>query len=204
MKIFFDEFLIIHKSKMSDNSTNNSIIYFDSECPVRHNGGNEYYTIKRDDGEHVLYAGTFPVEWALSHEEGTGPNDCDNCLCFGSKDGVFLGYCSNCADYIYEGRRGKGIYFNLKECSTDNGDSIFDTYLNGIDLAFIGNEFVDLSDSEKEKYQFIYLANDNYVREEAEYWSDDEEEEIIEYGFTSLIGGDSVFAIDSADGYNSY
>lgn len=190
---------------MSDNSTNNSVVYFDSDCPVRHNGGNEYYTIKRDDGQHVLYFGTFPVEWALSHKEGTGPNDCNNCLCYGSKDGVFLGYCANCADYIYERARGRGMYYNLEECPTDKGDSIFDTYLNGIDLSLIGNEFVDLSDSEKEKYQFISLdENDVTQDDEGQYWSDDNEEEIVEYGFTSLITGDSVFTIDSAAGYNSY
>jgi hypothetical protein len=194
---------------MSDNSTNNNVIYFDSDCPIRHNGGNEYYTIKRDDGLHVLYLGTFPIEWANSHEEGTGPNDCDNCLCFGSKDGVFLGYCANCADYIYKGIRGRGMYYNVEEFPSDKGDSIFDTYLKGIDLSFVGSEFVNLSDSEKEKYQFISMTEDDfiqddYVKEEHQYWSDDDEEEIVQYGFTSLIGGDSVFTMDSAAGYNSY
>ena len=55
------------------------------------------------------YANTFPKEWAQNHMEGTGPEQCGNCYCYGSKDGVFLGYCLNCAKYDYNEERGPGL-----------------------------------------------------------------------------------------------
>jgi hypothetical protein len=64
----------------------------------------DYYMI-----ESYKYANDFPKEWALNHLEGTGPEQCGNCYCYGSKDGVFLGYCLNCAKYDYNGERGPGL-----------------------------------------------------------------------------------------------
>jgi hypothetical protein len=63
-----------------------------------------YYMI-----ESYKYAHDFPKEWAQNHMEGTGPEQCGNCYCYGSKDGVFLGYCLNCAKYDYNGERGPGL-----------------------------------------------------------------------------------------------
>lgn len=206
LNFFLDMFSIINRYKMTDASTNNEVVYFDSDSPVRYNCGKEYYTIKRDDGEHVLYIGRFPLEWAISHKKGTGPNECTNCLHSGSKDGVFIGYCANCADYIYHGTRGKGLYDNFEESPRDKGYSIFDTYLTGMDMTFVGRPFVDIPKSEKDLYVFIrmdeYAGGDDCQEEYQD--SIDNEEEIIEYGFSSLIHGDSVFDIDSAAGYNSY
>lgn len=59
------------------------------------------------DGE--LYAKQFPTEWAQNHAEGTGPKSCTNCRVFGSWNGVFIGYCVNCAHYDYEFTRGHGF-----------------------------------------------------------------------------------------------
>jgi hypothetical protein len=64
----------------------------------------DYYMI-----ESYKYAHDFPKEWAQNHMEGTGPEQCGNCYCYGSKDGVFLGYCLNCAKYDYNGERGPGL-----------------------------------------------------------------------------------------------
>jgi hypothetical protein len=64
----------------------------------------DYYMI-----EYYKYANDFPKEWALSHLPGTGPEQCGNCYDYGSKDGVFLGYCLNCAKYDYNGERGPGM-----------------------------------------------------------------------------------------------
>ena len=63
-----------------------------------------YYMI-----ESYKYAHDFTKEWAQNHMEGTGPEQCGNCYCYGSKDGVFLGYCLNCAKYDYNGERGPGL-----------------------------------------------------------------------------------------------
>ena len=64
----------------------------------------DFYTI-----ESYKYSNTFPKEWAQNHLEGTGPEQCGNCYDHGSRDGVFLGYCLNCADYDYNGERGPGL-----------------------------------------------------------------------------------------------
>lgn len=63
-----------------------------------------YYMI-----ESYKYSNSFPKEWAKNHMEGTGPEQCGNCYEWGSKNGVFLGYCLNCAKYDYSGERGPGL-----------------------------------------------------------------------------------------------
>ena len=74
----------------------------------------DYYMI-----ESYKYANTFPKEWAQNHLEGTGPEQCGNCYCYGSKDGVFLGYCLNCAKYDYNEERGPGLDL---EAESEEGD----------------------------------------------------------------------------------
>jgi len=63
-----------------------------------------YYMI-----EQYKYDNNFPKEWALSHLPGTGPEQCGNCYDYGSKDGLFVGYCANCAVYDYNCERGPGM-----------------------------------------------------------------------------------------------
>ena len=55
-----------------------------------------YYII-----DHYKYANSFPILWAKSHVSGTGPAQCNNCDFYGNVDGIFIGYCANCADYFY-------------------------------------------------------------------------------------------------------
>jgi hypothetical protein len=93
------------------------------------------------DGKYLYngqwYHEKFPLEWARSHIEGTGPNDCPNCADFGSVHCVFIGYCANCAVYHYDGSRGRGFMGDGQECSYNSVldfPSIFDTYLQGINL----------------------------------------------------------------------
>lgn len=144
----------------------------------------QYYSY---DGE--LYTKTFPKEWAENHASGTGPNDCMNCLIYGSFNGVFIGYCINCSKVIeYQGTRGRGITYGIelsKEELTEHLDSIatidedegmsmtcnnvdnymsaFDSYLKGIDLNDVGdkNEFVDTV--------AVLAAIEERERENAEY-----------------------------------
>jgi len=63
------------------------------------------YTYRHND---VMYVDTFPEDWAKSHLPETGPVECLNCQTYGVIEGVFYGYCANCADYCYAGSRGKG------------------------------------------------------------------------------------------------
>ena len=104
---------------------------------VYRNGKICYYSYNEE-----LYAGCFPKEWAQSHLPGTGPNECLNCAYFGSWNGVFLGYCANCATYLYEGRRGRGFIHMGKEYDDEivlEYPSSFDTYLKDVCMDDIGD-----------------------------------------------------------------
>jgi len=106
------------------------------------NGKPAYYSYDEE-----LYCGTFPEEWVLDHLPGTGPKDCGNCSYFGSWNGVFLGYCANCAHYVYNGERGRGL-IEIGEENDENVvadfPSIFDTYLKDVSLDDVGDkDFMD-------------------------------------------------------------
>ena len=102
-----------------------------------------YYTYDEE-----MYAGTFPEEWVTCHEDFTCPKNCNNCNHFGSWNGVFLGYCVNCSEFIYKGGRGRGFIAIGCENKSDwilQYPSIFETYLNGVNHYDIGD--VDFMDS---------------------------------------------------------
>ena len=120
------------------------------------------------DGKY-LYNGQwhhekFPLEWAKSHIEETGPNECLNCSDYGSIHCVFIGYCANCAVYIYEGSRGRGFMGDGKEYTSEFAlgvPSAFDTYLEGINI----NDITPIPGSEQNNIQYDeddYLNADPY------------------------------------------
>jgi len=87
--------------------------------------------------DYYWYHENFPKEWAMCPKEGTGPSQCNNCLDYGCINGVFIGYCMNCAIYDYEGSRGRGF----KDVGIEDDDtnvmsfqSVFDTYLKDVDI----------------------------------------------------------------------
>jgi len=87
--------------------------------------------------DYQWYHEKFPEAWALNHQEGTGPGQCNNCADYGSVKGVFIGYCANCALYCYDGSRGRGFMGYGVELSDNDAlqhSSVFDTYLEGLDL----------------------------------------------------------------------
>ena len=95
-----------------------------------------------------LYAGTFPEDWSKNHAPGTGPKNCNNCAYFGMWNGVFLGYCANCADHIYNGERGRGfirVGIENSEKGVLKYSSAFDSYLRDVKLDDVGDS--DLYDS---------------------------------------------------------
>jgi len=106
------------------------------------NGKPAYYSYDEE-----LYCGTFPEEWAENHLLGTGPKDCTNCALYGSWNGVFLGYCANCANYEYEGECGRGFINCGKENDAEEVQhfpSAFDTYLKDVSLDDVGDkDFMD-------------------------------------------------------------
>ena len=91
--------------------------------------------------DNELYAGTFPEEW-LDHEPRTGPKECKSCKDKGSWNGVFLGYCGNCAIHVYNGTRCKGFIspgVELHNSYNHDYDSAFDLYLYGVNLHEVGD-----------------------------------------------------------------
>jgi hypothetical protein len=103
-----------------------------------------------------LYIRQFPVMWAKSHAPETGPEECENCSLHGSWNGVFIGYCANCAAYEYEYQRGHGFIEHGEELALDIIPlRAMDTYLHGVDLDKIeyqpNIEFYTMSDSQEEE-----------------------------------------------------
>ena len=88
-----------------------------------------------------LYANTFPEFWAVHQEPETG-TECGNCMTYGSWNGVFCMYCVNCAEYVYQGTRGGGVYGYMHEGEcTDHGDyfAAANTYLKNVKMDDIGD-----------------------------------------------------------------
>ena len=123
----------------------------------------QYYAY---DGE--LYTATFPQEWVKSHScDGTGPGECKNCNIFGSWNGVFIGYCMNCAEYVYNFERGKGFcIMGIETLNNGKGISAFNSYLKNCDLKDIGDvdfmNSMDVIDSHLEHHVELYFESSEY------------------------------------------
>jgi hypothetical protein len=153
-----------------------------------------------------LYCPTFPLEWARNHLLDSGPKNCANCAYFGSHLGVFVGYCANCAVYVYCRNRGKGLRKNndgsfeeLENCLCENcvnygyiGKSIFlETYMKDVNLSEIGDpDFVqqerpqydeDEEDDESSESEYDYqnILEDNPVIYTTEETSQEDEETLL-------------------------
>jgi hypothetical protein len=93
--------------------------------------------------DNELYDSNFPEEWATDHLPETGPKECLNCSYFGSIGGTFFAYCSNCARY-YDFKRGPGMWYNYCEMVIDKTDSVFETYMRGLELKDIGDKDMNI------------------------------------------------------------
>ena len=129
---------IISNFKMSNSQ--NSIVMNSSEVVY-----NVIENVDKNKTNYYMYNGelyteTFPMEWAKTHLPKTGPNECNNCAYFGSWNGVFIGYCANCALYEYKGKRGGGFIGLGKEHLSENYTSVFDTYLKDVGMDDIGDK----------------------------------------------------------------
>jgi hypothetical protein len=103
--------------------------------------------------ETKWYYQTFPMAWARSHAPLTGPNECQNCAHHGSlHDGsIFVGYCINCAKYVYHYTRGHGFVEGAEVTTGVPEDaplSAHATYLQGIDLDNVPPLLVDEEEEE--------------------------------------------------------
>lgn len=80
--------------------------------------------------EKTKYYLYFPYEWLTTMAPGTGPNQCQNCAMHGIVDGAFIGYCVDCANYMYDMKRGHGFIFGKEQLDPDNkATSALFTYL---------------------------------------------------------------------------
>jgi hypothetical protein len=137
----------------------------------------------------VKYHSRFPREWAENHLDGTGPESCGNCADYGSLCGVFIGYCVNCADYVYNGDRGNGLWGGGLDFDEGDGLSIYETYLSGLTLDISATRLVELTDP-------TAMTDDDlqkYIQEMDEEWNMLEydynitENEILENEDTSVF-----------------
>ena len=65
----------------------------------------------------------FPYEWSQNMFPGTGPKMCEKCILHGSKNDIFLGYCYDCANYIYDCKRGHGLINGLEDIDMENKET---------------------------------------------------------------------------------
>lgn len=107
-----------------------------------------------------LYINQFPKMWATAHAADTGPEECENCNFYGSWNGIFIGYCVNCAEYVYEFQRGHGFIDHGEELDEDIPQlRAMDTYLCDVDLDKCGDEL---------NTAFYYISSDDEEHEEHE------------------------------------
>jgi hypothetical protein len=70
-----------------------SPIIYEIESLIQISPDEQYYKING-----VYYDYSFPINLALKHKSGTGPNVCKNCEENGTLNGVFIMYCNVCAN----------------------------------------------------------------------------------------------------------
>ena len=139
--------------------------------------GDNFYVFKG-----IAYDRHFPIEWAMNPKKidddfHCGPTDCLNCLDYGSYNGVFIGYCANCAaEYDYQ--RGNG-FIDLGEEFKHEGfydeNSVWQTYLKDVSLNEIG--FLPKEDEDKIQWMNCEIDDSDEYEEEEE----EEEEPIYHY-----------------------
>lgn len=176
----------------------------------------EYYNFNG-----VNYDIHFPIDWVfhqptchLNSDDDTtpfGPETCSNCFEHGYFQGVFIGYCVNCASLCnYE--RGNGMMVNGIEYPGQK--SIWDLYLQNVSLDEIGdrNLYMDYRNNLYHLHHTRDDSIDNGLNEEddnitiaydsIEYiLSENEDDSTI--AFSSFVDNDHNFIdVDSSEYYS--
>ena len=169
-----------------------------------------------------FYSIHFPKKWAKDHAEGTGPKMCENCEHHGSWNGVFIGYCANCAPHIYQGTRGRGMIGIGQEFNEEHVreyPSMKETYFKNVNLDDVGDTWIfdsrlyleNLGESSEEKQNEIVEE----LEEDEDYESDEfsigpyddldgmrsKYEDYVEYGVSR---NDYGYGSSYDGGYDSY
>ena len=92
------------------------------------------------------YVDTFPRDWLENEHPTCGPINCPNCRTYGSINGIFVGYCVNCACSDFEGKRGNGFIGENRQYYIEVGQ-FFNPEKNRIENKFeVTNEINDIGD----------------------------------------------------------
>ena len=162
----------------------------------------------------INYDSHFPLNWILNEKhfyEGlecklTGPIHCKYCRDYGHYNGVFIGYCSRCADQFNWSRgcgfltapdQPPGIEIKTYMKTTIHGcfildhhkkNSMWETYLKGVTLDQIGDtklaEEIELYKDMPELIPYEYQEDEyeyEYEYEDEEYWDYMQEREDEQY-----------------------
>ena len=126
----------------------------------------------------IHYDVNFPTDWAKEHhkkETEYGPINCLNCFYFGHYQGVFVGYCLNCAEHLLHYERGYGLQDEF--CTERDSNTVDDIaaplnsmwykYMNNLPLCKIGDK--DLYEKLEQKKGEIELELEEEEVEEEQY-----------------------------------
>ena len=128
-------------------------------CEIKKYTGSygEYYSVNA-----VYYDIHFPIEWVFQTPVNAqdmifGPETCYDCFKNGYYNGVFIGYCVNCAS-ICNYTRGNGLINGIEvECEDEPdlhpNNSIFNLYLQTVSMDEIGDRQLNI-----DYYYKIYHA----------------------------------------------
>ena len=139
----------------------------DYYCEIKKYRGSygEYYSVN-----NINYDIHFPIEWVFQFPEHEhindipfGPETCYHCLLNGYYNGVFIGYCVNCA-YICNYKRGNGLEYGIEREHErlDTKNSIWNLYLQNLSsLIEIGDRQLQIDYDYKTHYTNTW-RNGNY------------------------------------------
>jgi hypothetical protein len=141
----------------------------DYYCEIKKYRGScgEFYSVN-----DVNYDIHFPIEWVFQIPDGLenidkfGPETCYDCFMNGYYNGVFIGYCVDCASFCNY-KRGNGLIHGIEReeldyAHIDTKNSIWNLYLQIVSLEEIGDEQLQIDYDYKLNYcQLQYMDIDN-------------------------------------------
>ena len=111
-----------------DISNSNAVLFHGDNCNYYSYKG-KYYTIQ------------FPLEWVIDEKEKTGLSGCNGCYYHGRLNGVFIGYCTDCAIDIYNYQRGHGFIHGVEEVDESKMEtSATHRYLKYVKMETLGDK----------------------------------------------------------------
>lgn len=119
----------------------------------------DYYVCEKQ--KYFIY---FPLDWITTMTPGTGPKHCENCKKHGMVNDIFIGFCSDCAIYIYDNQRGHGFIDGVEDLNIEEkATSASYTYLKYSKYAFpidnINKPPIDLNNLSKRKNSYSEFSD---------------------------------------------